>query len=133
MTIEAIRYELGDVSELPIMSDDELQYFLDKNNGNVKRTCLDVAKTMLFKLSMSGDDTVDIFSLRGTKAAQQFMLALQMYIKDPTMNPLISNAMPYAGGISKQDMQENADNPDNNYVKNPAEDALANPDSFFEV
>lgn len=133
MTIQAVRFELGDVSELPIMSDEEIQYFLDKNSSNIPRTCMDVAKTMLFKLSLQNDESVDIFSIKGSNSARQYMQALQMYIKNPDLNPLIQNAEPYAGGISKSDMQANNSNADTNYVQNPSDDRVGFPENFFEV
>ena len=133
MTIQAVRFELGDVSDLPIMSDEEIQYFLDKNSSNVPRTCMDVAKTMLFKLSLQNDESVDIFSIKGSNSARQYMAALQMYIKNPDLNPLIQSAAPYAGGISKSDMEANDSNADNNIVQKPSEDRATFPSSYFEV
>lgn len=121
MTIHAIRIELGDTSELPVMSDDEINYFLSKNNWNIQRTCLDVAKSMLLKLSMISDQTVDIFSIRGSAAAKQYMQALKMYISDPNLNQTLQNLQGYAGGISKADMQANDANLDNNIVNQPTD------------
>lgn len=132
-TIEDVRLELGDVSDLPIMSDAELTYFLNKNQQSLKLTCLDVAKTMLFKLSLQGQEVVDIFSINGARAAAQYMEALKMYIKDPSLNPFMQTASPYAGGISKSDMQANNANEDNNYVQNPSEDRVGFPENFFDV
>jgi len=133
MSIQDIRYELGDSSDFPIMSDAELCYYYDKHGGNLKLACLDVAKTMLFKLSMTGSETVDIFSINGSKAASQYMESLKMYIKDPSFNPFMQSAAPYAGGISKSDMQANNANSDNNYIQNPSEDRVGFPENFFDV
>jgi hypothetical protein len=131
MTIHAVRIELGDTSELPVMSDEEINYFLSKNNWNIQRTCLDVAKSMLLKLSMVSDQTVDIFSIRGSAAAKQYMQALKMYITDPNLNQALQNLQGYAGGISKADMQANDANLDNNIVKDPqAETFTYRPSSF---
>ena len=133
MSVQEIRYILGDTSDLPVMSDQEICWFLDKNEGNINRTAMDVAKTMLFKLSMQSSETVDIFSINGAKAATQYMAALKMYIKDPSLNPFIQNAMPYAGGISKSDMQANDAEPDNNFVQKPSEDRVDIPQGYFEA
>lgn len=131
MTIHAVRIELGDTSELPVMSDEEINYFLSKNNWNIQRTCLDVAKSMLLKLSMVSDQTVDIFSIRGSAAAKQYMQALKMYITDPNLNQALQNLQGYAGGISKADMLANDSNLDNNIVKDPqAETFTYRPSSF---
>lgn len=123
MTIKALRIELGDTDvNFPIMSDEEYRYFLDKNDWVVRRSCLDAAKSMLMKLSLRPDESVDIFSIKGSSSAKQFMQALQMYISNPDLNPIYTNAMPYAGGISKSDMVANDANPDNNIVITPSQD-----------
>lgn len=133
MTIQAVRIELGDTSELPVMSDDEILYFLGKNNWNIQRSCLDVAKTMLLKLSMISDQSVDIFSIRGSAAAKQYMQALKMYISDPNLNQTLQNVQGYAGGISKQDMQANDSNLDNNIVNQPTAETFTYRPSTFGI
>jgi hypothetical protein len=131
MTIHAVRIELGDTSELPVMSDEEINYFLSKNDWNIRRTCLDVAKSMLLKLSMATDSTVDIFSIKGSSAAKQYMQALKMYISDPNLNQTLQTLQGYAGGVSRSDMQANDANLDNNIVKQPnAETFTYRPSSF---
>ncbi len=134
MTVKAIRIELGDTSpEFPIMSDDEYRYFLDKNDWSIRRAALDAAKSMMLKLSMRTDETVDIFSIKGSGAAKQFMQALQMYISNPDLNPIYQNAMPYAGGISKSDMEANDSNPDNNIIVQPTQSPNAYPTGYFTI
>lgn len=133
MTIQAVRIELGDTSELPVMSDDEIMYFLGKNNWNIQRSCLDVAKTMLLKLSMISDQSVDIFSIRGSAAAKQYMQALKMYISDPNLNQTLQNVQGYAGGISKADMQANDSNLDNNIVNQPTDETFTYRPSTFGI
>lgn len=119
-TISDIRFELGDTDvSFPLMSDAEITYFLNKNESNLRRTAMDCAKTIMFKMSMRSDDTVDIFSIKGSKAAETYIKALQMYIKNPEFNIALLNTSAYAGGISKQDMQDNIDVYDNNAVITP--------------
>ena len=121
-TIQDLRYELGDTSvEFPIMSDQEYTYFLDKNSGSLQRAALDAAKSIMLKLSMRTDSVVDIFSIKGSQAAKNYMQALQMYIKNPDLNKIFDNLMPYAGGISKTDMLNNEANLDNNAVIPPSQ------------
>jgi hypothetical protein len=131
--IMQVRYELADTDvSIPLLSDGEYSYFIDKNNGSIRRSMLDCAKTILFKLSMRGDETVDIFSLKGSKAAEQYRMALQLFIKNPEFNPALYMASVYAGGISKQDMIDNILTEDNNAVLVPT-DQKEYPDSYFEV
>ncbi len=128
-----LRYELGDSDELPILSDAEYSYYLSKNESNIRRSMIDAAKAILFKLSVRGDETVDIFSIKGSKAAEQYRLALQLFIKNPEFNPALTLADAYAGGISKSDMQENVDEDDNNAVLSPLDQGQESPDNYFEV
>jgi hypothetical protein len=134
MTVANLRIELGDTdTALPVMSDSEYQYFLDKNSGSLRRAAMDAAKSIIFKLSMRTDETVDIFSIKGSSASKSYMQALKMYISNPDMNPVYNNAMPYAGGISLSDMNTNNANSDNNIIVNPSETQSTLPNNFFEV
>lgn len=121
--LQKIRYELADTDvSFPMLTDTEYEYFLDKNNNSVPRAAMDAAKTILLKMSMRSDQTVDIFSIRGTAAAKQYMQALQMYIKNPDLNSLFNTVQGYVSGVSKDDMLQNDANDDNNYVINPTKD-----------
>jgi hypothetical protein len=129
-----MRYELADTDvSLPIMSDSEYAYYVDKHSGNIRRAMLDAAKAILLKLSMRPDETVDIFSVRGSKAAEQYRLSLAMFLKDPNLNPALTLAGVYAGGISKSDMLSNVSTIDNNAIVSPAEPDREEPLDSFEV
>ena len=132
MTIHAIRIELGDTStEWPIMSDEEYNYFLSKHDWNIRRAAMDAAKSIMLKLSMRTDETVDLFSIKGTAAAKNYMQALQIYIKNPDLNTMYDKIQGYAGGISKEDMLKNDSNLDNNIIVKPtAETFTYRPSSF---
>lgn len=113
--LEAVRVELSDNEPgLYLISDDEIEYFLTKNDDNVARATIDCAKTILLKLAMRGNEQVDIFSFSGAKSAEQYRLSLQLFLKDPNLNPILKNVKGYIGGVSISDMQANNDNPDNN-------------------
>lgn len=134
MTIQALRYELGDTSpEWPIMSDEEYQYFLSKNDYVVRRAAMDAAKSIMFKLSMRDDSSVDIFSIKGSAAAKNYMSALMMFIKNPDLNSLYDKVQGYAGGISKADMQANDSNLDNNIVNQPTAETFTYRPSTFGI
>lgn len=130
--ITAVRYEIGDFDPaLPLMSDDEITYFLNKNSESVRRASLDAARVALMKLSQTGDSMVGIISVKGSKVAEQYRLALELYLKSPHLNPILnglgsfvdSNGKTqnpiYTGGISNADMLANVSNPDNNYIPSP--------------
>jgi len=132
--IMKVRYELADTDiALPILSDTEYGYFLDKNNQNIRRSMIDAAKTILFKLSMRGDETVDIFTIKGSRVAAEYRQALQMFVRDPNFNPALTLATAFAGGVSLSDMKTNDETLDNNIVIVPGTDPRNNADNYFEV
>lgn len=101
---------------LYLISDDEVNFLLQRNNNNVNRASLDAAKIILMNLAIRGDSQVDIFSIKGAKAAEQYRLALQLFLKDPSTNPVLQNTQAYFGGVSKSDMELNNGILDNNLV-----------------
>lgn len=128
--IQQVRLNVQDTdTDFPFLTDDEIQYLLDKNKGNVDRASLDAARIVLFKLAQSGEETVDIFSIKGSKAAEQYRLALELYINNPSLNPLNKDVTIYTGGISRSDMCKNDMNLDANIVRAPNKDYICR-DSF---
>jgi hypothetical protein len=119
--IQKIKIEVGDMDPaFPLLSDDTYAYILEKNSNNISRASLDAARTILMVLSQRSDETVDIFSIRGSKTAETFRLALQMYLANPLLNPILQNVRGYVGGVSNSDMEANDVNPDNNTVQSPS-------------
>lgn len=134
MTVQSIRYELGDTDvNFPIMSDAEYTYFLTKNDNSVRRASLDAAKSIMLKLSMRTDETVDLFSIKGAAAAKNYITALQAYVKNPELNQSLQVLQGYAGGISKADMLANDANSDNNIVVSPTQNNTGLPTLSFNI
>ena len=129
--IQAIRYELNDNSAgLYILDDATISYYLTKHQGGVVQTSLDCAKAILFKLSMTAsDETVDIFSIKGSKASAEYREALKLYIKDPSLNRLYSAVQPYVGNTSKSDIALNNSALDNQFVQSLDSVSLSGPDN----
>lgn len=110
--IDRVRLIVGDIwPDIEILADADYQYFLDKNDGNVNRAAMDAARTMLFKLSRYARERTGDIEVYGSDWFKQFAKALDDMIKNPNLS--ISLAVPYAGGISKQDMRENDECCDN--------------------
>lgn len=130
--IQQVKLEVADVDPaFPLLSESDYDYLLQKQNNSVVRAAVDAARIILLKLSQQTDETVSIFSIRGSKAAEQYRLALEMYIKNPQLNPLYNNLQGYFGGVSTTDMQANNANTDNNIVQNPGKtDQLYQVDEF---
>lgn len=115
--IQKIRYELNDNSGpgLYILDDSTITYYLEKNFGSIARTSIDCCRAILLRLSMdSKDQVVDVLALRNSKAAEQYRLALELYLKDPSLNPLYNNLNGWAGNISVSEIEENNNTLDNN-------------------
>lgn len=117
--IEKVRLAVADTDPaIPFLDDETYQYFLDKNNASIFLASLDAAKTILFILSQrSTNKTVDVLSISGgAKAAEQYRLALQLFLRDPYLNPIIRDAQIWVGNVSKEEMQANNSNLDNQYI-----------------
>lgn len=118
--VQKVRLEVADVDvRFPILKDEDYRYFLSKNNNNITRASIDAARTILLVLSQRTDETVDIFSVRGSKAAEQYRLSLQLFLRDPSTNPVLQNCKGWVGGVSKEDILANLNNTDNNLVTVP--------------
>ena len=110
--VMVLRLYLGDTSsEYEILKDGDYQYFLDKYNGNERRATLDAARAILFALSSKTRERIDVLEIHGDQWARQYREALIEMLRNPELT--LSVSMPYAGGISKQDMYENDNNSDN--------------------
>ena len=112
--IQQIRLEIaliGDAENL--LSEEELQYFLDKHNGSVRRASLDAAKTVLFILSTRVHEKIEMLEIWGHTWFENYMKTLQMYINDPNYSIALESAKAYAGGISVSDIRNNINNTDN--------------------
>ena len=120
--IQKIRYELNDNAGpgLYILDDSTIIYYLEKNQGVISRASVDCCRAILLRLSMDSKDQIcDILAIKSYKTAEQYRLALELYIKSPELNGMYSTVTAWAGGISKSDMQSNIDNLDNNAVLPP--------------
>lgn len=133
--LQAIRYELNDNSPgLYILDDSTISYYLVKNQGSIARTTVDCAKAILFRLSMdSKDSTIDVLSIKTSKQAEAYRLSLELFLRNPSLNPLIANASVWAGNISKSEMCENNRNPDNNIPGLSVIDCCVPSQNPFEV
>lgn len=118
---------------LYILTDEEVQYFLLKNNNSVARASIDAAKAILLNLSMRTDDTVDALSIRSSKSAENYRLSLQMFLRDPNSSPYLQDLKGYVGGVSKADMQANNNTTDNNIITNVYTENLTFPTNPFEI
>ena len=116
---------------LYIISDDEIDFLLERNNNSVDKAVYEALQIMLRYLAQRGDESIDVFSIRGSKAAEQMRLAIELYLKDPANNPLYKNLKGYVGGVSISDMDANNANLDNNIIQSPSDSGELVNTSFF--
>lgn len=112
--VEKVRLEIGLSGQaIDILSDAEIQYFLDKNNNSVKKASLDAAKTVLFILSPFTHERSDMLEIWNHTWFENYMKVLQLYITNPNFSIALEQAKVYAGGISVTDIRNNVENSDN--------------------
>ena len=134
--IQKIRITVGDTSvEFPLLDDSSYAYFLEKNYNSIPKASLDAASAIMMVLSTRNSETVDIFSVKNT-SAEQYRLSLQLFMRDPSTNPVLQNAKGWVGGTSFEDMITNLNNPDNNVVTIPSDSpydtkSALNPPKYF--
>jgi hypothetical protein len=133
--IEKLRMEVADVDiNFPILPDETYEYLLEKHYNSIGKASLDAARIILMHLAQRTDQTVDIFSIKGSKAAEAYRQALMLYIKDPNTNPILQNVQGWVGGVFFDQMQEVLDDTNNNNIVPPNGDSnLRPPSNFFEV
>lgn len=113
--IEQLRLELGlNAIDDELLTEAELEHFLEKNKMNLRKSAVDAAKTLLFILSSrvherSGTE----LEIWGHTWFENYMKALKLYLNDPNYSIGIEQAKAYAGGISISDIRANVENSDN--------------------
>lgn len=109
--IDRIRLDTGDTWEdMEYLTDNDYQYYLDRNNGNEKRATIDSMRAILFKLSRGARERTGDIEVYGSEYFKNYLQALTLILKNPDIQ--LSLAVPYAGGISKSDMFRNDLDPD---------------------
>lgn len=114
--VDQVRLAIGDVScgDEEWLSDDTYEWLLQKYSNNVNRASLDAARFILFALTRNVRERAGQIEFYGSEQYRNYKDALVEYLRNPNMSLFIPS--PYAGGISKSDIQANIDNTDNNPV-----------------
>jgi hypothetical protein len=118
--VQQVRIFIGDVPSSPfyqLFTDEEIQSFIDMSNGNIMEAIRFAA--IAASMQLSGTNTrertgdIEVWNSLST----QYLKALDNIIKDPSFKTIPSGLMPYAAGISWEDVIKNDSNPDN--VRSP--------------
>lgn len=114
--IEQVRVLCGDTEGSPfyqMLSDDEIQFFLDINGQNVMAAARQAAISISLQLagwtSRERVGDIEIWS----NLSNAYLKALENLINDKSPGNLPNGLMPYASGISWEDFCANNANPDN--------------------
>lgn len=122
--IMIVRLLIGDVEGSPfyqLLTDEQIQYFLDLNNGNVRLAARDAA--IAASMQLAGAATRErVGDVEVWRSADAYLNALKFMINNPTTN-IPDGLMPWAGGISREEICNNRRNPD--IVKNPLDEIYA--------
>lgn len=114
--IEQVRLLIGLGPNSPfsdLLTDEEIQWFLDYNNGRVidaavmAAVSVSLAVTGIPSRERVGD--IDVWNNISTA----YLKALDNFIKDSSAKTLPNGLMPYAAGISWQDIYDNNNTSDN--------------------
>ena len=105
--VHIIRLELGDTKDLQIYSDAEYQYYLDKNNGDLKQAIIESGHAILMKLSHGSRQRLDRIEFYGNQNFEQFMKALERKIAQlsgkASRGEVAAGATVFAGGVYRSE------------------------------
>ncbi len=104
---DAVRLSIGDTQEKrPLLFDQEIQYYLDNNRGNVSAAALLAVEAIIAKLSQLCDQSVGSVS----KSYSQVRDGYYKLRQNLRARASYRGGMPFAGGISRtQVLCENRD------------------------
>lgn len=114
--IESVRLLIGDVPAsyfYPILTDSEIEFFLELYNGNVRRASQKAAQSVAYIISSfpTREKTAEVE--RWNEYAKQYLALLKGIIDGDSDYYLYGAVMPYAAGISWADIRANESNCDN--------------------
>lgn len=110
--LDRVRLIVGDIwDDMEMLHDEDYRYFLCKYNGNENRAGMDAARAILFKISRNARQRTGDIEVYGGEWFKNYRDALKLILTNPDI--AVSIAVPYAGGISKGDMEQNDCDADN--------------------
>lgn len=132
--IQKVRVLVQDTEPgLYFLEDEELQFLLERNSNNVDTTAIEACKLILLKLSMRGNESVDIFSFSGSKSAEQYRLSLKLFLDNSYLNPILKNVQGRIGGTKFSEIDTNVQDADNNIVNPPERNQRPFEQDYFKA
>lgn len=113
---QTVRLLIGDIAAspfYPLFTSEEIQQFLDLNGQNIRQAArmAAISASMLLAGYNTREITGDIHVYN--EVSSQYRRALENFINDSSAGNLPNGLMPYASGISWEDICANNANPDN--------------------
>lgn len=103
--IDRVRLRLGDTNCPYILEDATIEYYISKNSGNENRSYRELLTVVLFALSRFTRERCADIEVYGSEYFRQYYDAVKLALSNPDLNYIV--AMPFAGGISRNDMAAN--------------------------
>jgi hypothetical protein len=108
--IDRVRLRLGDTTCPYILDDQTIEYYLSKNANNENRTYRELLTVVLFSLSRLTRERAGDLEIFGSEHFRQYFDAVKLALSNPELNYIV--AMPFAGGISRNNMATNQQDTD---------------------
>lgn len=110
--LDRIRLMTGDTDPVyEFLDDATYQYVLDKNSQNEKASAMEAARYILANITRYTRERTGDIEVYGNEFFKNYRTYLLELVNNPNFTNMLP--MPYAGGISKQDMLNNDQNEDN--------------------
>ena len=115
--LDRVRMNIGDTDvDNEYLSDSWYMYYYAVLNNNEILTSIEVAKKVLAKFTSNTREITDQVEIFGNETFGQYLTWLKEFIENPSLSGLRS-PVPYGGGISLIDRDNNNNDPDNSVLK----------------
>ena len=108
--VDRVRLRLGDFHCPYILDDQTIDYYITKNSNNENRTYRELLTVVLFSLSRLTRERAGDVEVYGSGYFRQYYDAVKLALSNPELNYIV--AVPYASGISRNDMATNQQDTD---------------------
>lgn len=112
--VDRVRMRVGDVNTAnEHLADAWYDYYLSISGGSESSAAVKAAGAILASFTENIRERVDQVEIYGNHQFENYLKFLQELIRNPSIAGM-GPPMPYAGGISKSDMDKNKSDPDAN-------------------
>ena len=108
--VDRVRLRLGDFHCPYILDDQTIDYYITKNANNENQAYKELLTVMLFSLSRLTRERAGDLEIYGSEYFRQYFDSVKLALSNPELNYIV--AMPYSGGISRNDMATNQQDTD---------------------